>query len=289
MRRVAGVVAGVATAAVLAVLAGGAASSDIYVSGKVVRRVGASPSSRVEVAWDYKCLGGKLGDATYEWTLKVVRTLPLPEETTTLGTGTSQRGSKVIQLPPGQYLPKADPFSCETERGAGNDKPEIGAPFTVPDYCAWKVVASRGAVELEHGSSVKLARPGATVAPGDALATPSGGQVTLSSLAGEGKAVLASASRLGVDGKHCSRKGGWRFSLAQGTVTASVPATVPGKATFETATARATVAGSKGSGWRVEVAGKATKVRALAGRVVVKKASGGSVSLRAGQSATIGS
>lgn len=286
MRRTVGIASGAATAIVLAVLAGGAASSDIYITGKVVGRVAGSASSKVEIAWNYKCLGGKLGDATYEWTLKLVRTQPLPEQTTTLGTGTSQRGTKTIQLAPGQYLPKSDPFFCETERGAGSDKPEIGGPFTVPDYCSWKVLTAKGPVELEQGQAVKLARPGATVSPGNTLATPAGGSVTMSSLAGEGKAALAAGTKLQLDGRHCAAKGGWRFALTKGAVTVSVPPSA-GKAVFETATSAATASGGKGSGWRMELAGKTTKVRALAGKVLVRKKSGAPVTLKAGQSATV--
>ena len=122
--------------------------------------------------WDYKCFGDKLGDSTYEWTLKILRRQPKPVKTMTLGTGTTKRGSMRTQLGPGSYLPTADPFLCETERGAGNDQPEIGAPFTVPDFCAWSVTASRGTVQLEQGAAVKLAKPGTTVRPGDSIVTP---------------------------------------------------------------------------------------------------------------------
>ena len=89
-----------------------------------------------------------------------MRTQPEPEQTTTLGSGEGERGSKTVQLAPGRYLPKADPFFCETERGQGFDKPEIGAPFVVPDYCGWTVSSVRGVVQHQHGTSVKAARPG---------------------------------------------------------------------------------------------------------------------------------
>ena len=52
---------------VLAVLAGGAASSDIYITGKVIARVPGKNMAAVRVAWDYKCLGEDGGD--YEWNL----------------------------------------------------------------------------------------------------------------------------------------------------------------------------------------------------------------------------
>ena len=51
---------------VLAVPAGGVASSDIYITGKVMARVAARTHATVRVAWDYKCLGEDGGD--YEWT-----------------------------------------------------------------------------------------------------------------------------------------------------------------------------------------------------------------------------
>ncbi len=86
--------------------------------------------------------------------------------------GRGERGSKTIRLTPGQYLPKADPYFCETERGQGFDKPEIGGQFVVPDYCAWTVSSVRGLVQHQHGTAVKAARPGSSVAPGDAIVTP---------------------------------------------------------------------------------------------------------------------
>ena len=109
----------------------------------------------VQIAWDYKCLGEDGGD--YEWNLKLVRTRPLPEKTVALGSGTTERGDKTTRLAPGEYLPKSDPYFCETSRGQGYDKPEIGGPFTVPDYCAWTV--SRRYAGSSSTSTGRRSRP----------------------------------------------------------------------------------------------------------------------------------
>jgi hypothetical protein len=270
---------------VLATLANGAGSSDIYIFGTVLGRAQGSGSSLVRISWDYKCLGEDLG--TYDWTLKVIRTEPLPERTTTLGSGTSKRGEKTVKLTPGTYLPTANPYNCETTRGQGYDRPEIGALFTVPEYCAWKVLAARGAVELEQGTAVKRARPGATVAPGDSLVTPRGAKATISSLARDGKASLAGASRLSVDPRRCAAKGGWRLLLAAGTVTASVSKSAAPRASYQTATNRVTVSGSRGSGWRLGLAGKKATIRVIAGKVLVAKKAGRPVTLGAGKSLVV--
>lgn len=267
-------------AAVLATLASGAAATDVYITGKLLGRVAGTNASLVRIAWDYKCLGEDRGK--YEWTLTLTRMEPLPKTVKTLGSGTSERGQKIVELSAGTYLPTADPYYCETSRGQGYDKPEVGEPFTVPDYCAWSVASTRGAVELEHGSSVKLAKPGSSVAPGDALVTPAGGGATLRSLAGEGKATLAARSRLALDAKHCAAKGGWRFVVGAGSVTVAVPAGAPATGSYQTATARATATGARGSSWRLSLAGGKTTVRALAGTVRV-----GSKTLKAGQSLTV--
>ena len=95
MRRGVAIRAGLATAVVLAVLAGSAASSDIYITGKVIARVPGKNMAAVRVSWDYKCLGEDGGD--YEWNLKLVRLQPLPEQTISLGSGTTERGVKMTE------------------------------------------------------------------------------------------------------------------------------------------------------------------------------------------------
>ena len=76
----------------VAVLAGSPASGapdrasvDVYIRGKVIQRVPGKNVALVDISWDYKCFGDKLGDATYEWTLKVQRRQPKPVTTMTLG------------------------------------------------------------------------------------------------------------------------------------------------------------------------------------------------------------
>jgi uncharacterized cupin superfamily protein len=275
----------IGAAAVLAVLASAAVSSDIYIRATEVERVPGKNAAAVRLAWDYKCLGDDGG--SYEWTLKVVRTQPLPEKTTTLGSGTSERGDKTVQLRPGRYLPKSEPYLCENNRGQGYDKPEIGAPFTVPDYCSWIVSSARGVVQLEHETTVKLAKPGSVVAPGDAIATPRNGRAVLASAARNGQATLGGGSRLALDAKQCARTGGWRLELAKGAVTASVPAQADVKTRFQTATSNATVTAGRRATWRMKLAGRTTKVRVLVGNVIVTKKSGRPVSLRAGQATSV--
>jgi hypothetical protein len=278
VRRTLAIGAGVAV--VVAVLAGSAASSDIYITGQVLARVPGKNMAAVQIAWDYKCLGEKGGD--YEWNLKLTRTQPPPEKTVALGSGTTERGDTTTRLAPGRYLPTSNPYLCETSRGQGYDQPEIGAPFTVPDYCAWTVSSVRGVVQLEHETSVKLAKPGAVVAQGDALVTPRSGRAKLASVGRDGTVALGDGSRLEVDRKHCPRTAGWKVRLDEGVVTVAVPAGASSKAVFTTVTRNASASGGPGARWRLEYTKRRTKVRALAGRVRV-----GAKTLRAGQTATV--
>ena len=202
--------AGLATAVVLAVLAGSAASSDIYITGQVLARIPGKNMAAVRIAWDYKCLGENGGD--YEWNLKLARTQPPPEKTVALGSGTTERGDTMTRLAPVEYLPKSDPYLCETSRGQGYDKPEIGAQFTVPDYCAWTVSSVRGLVQHQHGTAVKAARPGSSVARGDVLVTPvaEGGAPRGGK---DGTTTITGGSELEVDGSTArARAAGSSFS-----------------------------------------------------------------------------
>ena len=275
--------AGVAVA--VALLAGSAASSDIYITGTVLGRAGNQNAANVRIAWDYKCLGENGGD--YEWTLKVVRTQPPPEKTTVLGNGTGERGEQLVVLTPGRYLPKSDPYACETSRGQGYDKPEIGAPFTVSDYCAWTVQSVRGVVQHEHASAVKAARPGSTIARGDALATPKGGMAVLASVAGDGKASLSGSSRMQIDGKYCPGKAGWKLQLLEGALSVAVAPGAPAKASFSTLTENAIVLGGRLARWDVSFGSGTTKVKARAGAIRVAGKRGAPVRLRAGQSTVV--
>jgi hypothetical protein len=278
VRRTLAIGAGVAV--VVSVLAGSAASSDIYITGKVISRIPGKNMAAVRIAWDYRCLGEDGGD--YEWSLKLVRLQPLPERTTALGSGTTERGEKTTRLAPGQYLPKADPYLCETSRGQGYDKPEIGGQFTVPDYCAWTVSSVRGLVQHQHGTAVKAARPGSSVTRGDEVVTPRSGQAGLRAAAGDGNVTLAGGSQLKVDVRHCPAKSGWKLVLEAGRLTAAIPVSAATKASFVVTTENATIAGRPGARWSVEYGKRRTKVRALAGQVRV----GGKV-LKPGQTATL--
>lgn len=284
-----------AVAVVLAAAVGGTASGaptrasvDTFITGKVVSRVPGKNLAVVDVVWDYKCLGDKLGDARFEWTLKLVRKEPRPERTTTLGKGTSKKGSLRVRLAPGGYLPLADPFFCETERGAGTDKPEAGAPFVVPDYCAWSLTSARGQVLLEQGGSVRVVRAGSTVSRGGAISTPGSGTAALRSNAGDGTAIAAPASKLSL-ASQCVGKVAWKLQLGAGAVTATVPARSSGKLAYEVGTANAVASGRPGASWRVQYApgGRRTTVRALAGSVVVAGAGGRSVTLTKGLSTVV--
>jgi hypothetical protein len=279
VRRGAAIGAGLATAVVLAALAGSAASSDIYITGQVTKRVAGKNAALVRIAWDYKCLGEDGGD--YEWSLKVVREDPLPRKTQPLGSGTSERGEKITQLTPGRYLPKSEPYFCETSRGQGFDKPELGGQFTVPDYCAWTVSSVRGLVQHQQGTAVKAARPGSSIAAGDVVVTPRSGKAVLRAAARDGTTMLAGGSELKVDGKHCPTKTGWKVWLTEGGLTAAVPKGAA-KGTFTVATRNATVSGGVGARWKVEYAKRRTKVSALAGKVRVA----GKV-LKPGQTTTV--
>jgi hypothetical protein len=281
MRR--GIAGIVAATAVLAGSVSGAPASDIYITGKVLGRVQGANASVVQITWAYKCLGDKLGSATYDWTLKVERSAPQPKKTTTVAKGTTKRGSTTVELTPGTYLPYSDPYECVTDRGAGYDRPEIGAPFTVPDYCAWLLSSVRGTVQLEHGTVVKAARAGAAAAPGDALQTPRSGSVKAASLGKDGSFSLGGGSRLEVDSARCPSKGGWLVRLERGSVTVGVPPGASATKRYEVASPKVTTAGTKGARWDVRTVKGKTTVRVLSGKV---RAAG--AVLKAGQTKTFG-
>src|SRR5262245_10953684 len=117
--------AAVAAVAVLTCSVSTAPASDIYIFAKILSRVEGTSNSTVQMSWAYKCLGDKLGSATFDWNLKVERDAPLPKKTTFLAHGTSKRGQMTVTLSPGSYLPFSDPYECVTDRGAGYDNPEI--------------------------------------------------------------------------------------------------------------------------------------------------------------------
>lgn len=286
MQRPIALAAALLSVAALAGVAASAPLSDIYITGKVLGRVAGKSTSVVSISWAYKCLGEARG-SSYEWTLKVIRNAPLPKKTTTLGSGTSGTGSKTVTLGPGQYLPLASPYRCETGVGAGFDKPEVGGPFTVPDYCAWSVSSARGAVELEQGSAVKAAKPGSQAAPGDAFATPKNGSVSAAAVSGEGTFALAGGSRVAVDAARCPAKGGWLLRLTGGTLTVGVAAKADPRRMYGVATQIATVTGSKGARWRVRLSGGNLTAKALSGSVRVVPKRGAPFKLKVGTPITI--
>ena len=152
----------------------------------------------------------------------------------------------------------------------------------MPDYCGWTVSSVRGVVQHQQGTAVKAARKGSSVASGDAIVTPRGGQAVLRAVTGDGTATLAGGSELRVDGKQCPAKRGWKLVLGKGGLTAAVPKGAAATASFAIKTRNATVSGGPGARWRVEYAKGKTNVRAVAGVVRVP-----GKTLRAGQTATI--
>lgn len=254
----------------------------------MVSRVPGKNLAVVDVNWAFKCLSDKLGDARYEWTIKLIRREPKPERTTTVGKGTSKNGTKRVTLGPGDYLPIADPFFCETERGAGSDKPEVGAPFTVPDYCAWSVATTKGQVLLEQGSSVRVARRGATVRPGDSVTVPRGGSAALRSNAADGTLTATATSSVALTSQ-CAGKAAWTLQLKQGSVAASIPPRADRASAYIVKTQNATVTARPGASWRVDYAasGRRTSVRVLSGSVQVAGVRGRPVTVGKGLSTTI--
>ena len=292
-RNAAGLAALVALVAAAALVTGASGAPDrvtvdTYVTAKVVSRVPGKNLAVVDINWAFKCLSDKLGDATYEWTINLVRRDVKPERSSVVGKGTSKKGTKRIRLAPGDYIPVADPFFCETERGAGSDKPEVGAAFVVPDYCAWSVATAKGRVLLEQGPSVRLAKRGATVRPGDSVAVPSGGSASLRSNGVDGTLSAAASSRVALTSQ-CAGKTAWALQLTQGSITGAVPGSAKGTMTYAVKTANASVSARRGSSWRVDYAasGRRTTVRVLAGSVQVAGAGGKAVTVGKGLSTTV--
>ena len=157
-------------------IASAALAVDLFLFAKVTGRAPGTNDATVAVRWDFKCLGDKLGAADFEYTLVAVRVQAAPLEDDHDPLGHDEEGIDHVRLPAGTWQAQADPFLCETERGAGSTQPEVGQTVEVPDYCAWTVQRARGAVALETAASVKRARPGLGVAPGSTVVTPAGGQ-----------------------------------------------------------------------------------------------------------------
>ena len=99
--------------------------------------------------------------ATYEWTLLRLhhRRHASPERSRSAWYDQDRQPDDGA-APPGRWQLRADPFLCETDRGAGSTAPEVGQVVDVPDRCAWLVTRARGGVEVDAGSVVRRARPG---------------------------------------------------------------------------------------------------------------------------------
>ena len=250
---------------------------DVFIRGEVAGRVPAKNLGLVVATWDYQCLGGKLGAATYEWTLKAVRREPKPEVTVVLAHGTAQTGSVATELRPGRWQLVADPFSCQTERGAGWAQPELGATVTVPDYCSWLV--TRGSASVERAGAVRALPPAAAARPGDVVVALAR-EVTLRSRGDASTIAVAARARVGIERRHCGRTGGWRLEVSRGAVVVRAAGTP--RLPYLVVTRHAIVSGASGR-WSVTVAAK-TAVRVLAGKALVQPRAGGKpVSLGAGR------
>jgi hypothetical protein len=258
-------------ALVLTIAIGDAAareSVDVYIRGEVLGRAAPANLADVEIRWDYKCFGDKLGASTFEWTLKVVRKQPLPEQTTALQSGTSKTGSVRSRLAPGQYLLTANPFRCATDRGAGTTEPEIGETIVVPDYCAWRIERSSGRVTVERGGTVKAGAAGALVRGAETLVTGTG-SATIANEGAHTRLRVARGARIHVDSPACARAGGWKLVLGGGAVEGTIAERRTG---YTIATANAAV-GAVTARLRVEAARKQgkpwTRVAVKSGRATV--------------------
>ena len=268
-----------------AVVAAGAFASDTYIFGTAKSRVPGANKGTVAVTWAFKCLGDKLGEATYEYRLVAVRYDPKPvTRVTLLEKGTSKKGALTATLPPGAWQLQGDPFLCETERGAGSTSPEVGQTVQVPNYCAWTVTKAGGAAELEQGAAVKRVRKGSVVVPGAAVATHTAG-VALATGGKDATATLGASSRLAVDARQCdSATGGWKLSLARGSVAVVAKPGAEARRPHVVATPNASSTAAAAS-WAVTTTGKggsaATTVAVRSGTVTVS-AAGKRVVVKAG-------
>ena len=256
------------------VLVAAAHAVDTYIYGTVTGRVPGKNQARVAVRWDFKCLGDKLGAATYEYTLLAVKLGSQPVDRVNLGNGTSKQGSLATTLPPGAWQLQADPFLCETDRGAGSTDPEVGQTVQVPDFCSWTVTKAKGAVELEQGAAVRRAKPGSVVAPGAAVVTKGGAALAMATAGKDAAADLGASSRLGVDARQCaSGAGGWLLLLQKGTVAVAAKAGIEAIRPHVVAT-RNTTSTAGAATWIVSSATKSgaptTTVAVRSGTVTVK-------------------
>lgn len=266
-----------------------ARASDVYIFGNVSGRVAKTRDANVAVNWAFKCLGDKLGEAKYEYTLIAVRLDPTPEKRVTITSDTSKKGSASVRLSAGSWQLRGDPFLCETERGAGSTNPEIGAVVTVPDYCAWTVDKAKAGTTLETASSVKAAKAGAAVAPGTTVVTASGA-ATLRTSGKDAVLALSPRTKATIDRRQCYAKAGWRVMVPSGGVDATIKSGPDGMSNHDVATPNAVVT-AKVARFTVVTGRKAgsptTAVRVRSGSVVVVGAGGGRVTVKAGLSTSV--
>ena len=244
---------------------------DYYITGEVAGRAPGKNAATVELKWDYKCLGDRLGPATFSWTLNLRHRAPGPVRTVTVVSGTSKSGSRRVVLPPGRWQPLADPFRCETERGAGSTTPEVGREFEVPDYCGWSVAASTGRATVERRGAVEAVRRGGSVTLGDVISTSRRSSVELRDRTSSSALRIDASTRVSIDRRHCPRTGAWKVVVARGAVQADVRTAAARGSQVESANARSTAAGR--AAWTVAVGRTGrqqwTRVAVRANRVAV--------------------
>lgn len=261
----------------------------MYIFGDGVSRIAGTNDANVGVRWDFKCLGDKLGEAKYDYTLVAVRLDPSPEKRVTIKSDTTKKGSTSVRLSTGSWQLRGDPFLCETERGAGSTQPEVGEVVKVPDFCTWTVARAKGGTTLESASSVKAAKVGAIVAPGTAVVTASG-PATLVSAGKDATVALAGKTKATIDRKQCYAKSGWRIALAAGAVESTTKAGPDGASGHDVATPNAVVT-AKVARWTVLTARKGgaptTLVHVRSGSVTVAGSGGARVTVKAGFSTTV--
>lgn len=263
-------------------------ASDVYIFGTATGRVAGTNDATVNVRWAFKCLGDKLGEAKYEYTLVAVRLAPTPEKRVTIGPQTTKTGSTTVRLSTGSWQLRGDPFLCETERGAGANAPEIGEVVKVPDFCTWTVQKAKGGATLETVSSVKAAKQGAVVVPGTSVVTAAG-PATIGTAGRDATLALDAKTKVTIDRKQCYSRSGWRVALGTGGIAATTKGS-DGKSAHDVDTSNATVS-AKAARWSVKVTRKgaavSTVVRVSAGAVSVKGSAGAPVIVKAGLSTTV--
>ena len=248
---------------------------DIYIRADVGERLPGRNAARVEIRWDFKCLGDRLGAGTYEWELKLLRREGSREVVIAITKGDTKRGNRRVVLPPGRYTPVANPFACVTGRGIGSTEPEIGAPFVVPDFCVWSVGRLRGRVTLDRRAAVKPIRPDDVVRAGDTIAVGRDSELRLDGARSESVLAFGTPSRVEVRDVGCPRSAAWTLALLSGTLSVRVTPAAAGR--HGVVTANSTASATAGS-WVVETkvvrGSPRSTVTVRTGRVTVRSTKG---------------